>query len=409
MLAAVHFVGRPAASPALLHGWDTLSLCTHMQDVQAMMLQLGSHLSEALFVQQAVAVWTDHAAVPARLNPQPTGQDIEEHPHPSEPALSNAHGDNHGRCNLCSQMGELSILRGAKHTCIICLKLRWAGERKGLSRGVIRRAILQYGNRLPVSEFVQKTFALTAEDAADSTAATSAAQGGVCEAAPNAPAKRGRPSIGRRPRPARSQSQPLTEDSPRSRRGDSSESDDSPQRQCFHEAEDDEGGLARNGDTYRGQCIICGSHGLLSCSHKLKHTCRFCMPARALCHSKGLTLRTVQRMYEELGHVAPEEFAAAAAALASCPERDRAAPRHLSPSLHPGAGYNDMLWSKVQSGGTHEGDINSESEVWTLPCLGCLSLCACSMPVLCPYLSAHGRVRKIAMLKRVCVIAGHGR
>lgn len=51
-------------------------------------------------------------------------------------------------------------MRGSAHTCAQCLKMRWAGERKGLSRATIRRAIRLFGNGLQSQDFVKHALAL---------------------------------------------------------------------------------------------------------------------------------------------------------------------------------------------------------------------------------------------------------
>jgi hypothetical protein len=213
---------------------------------------------------------------------------------------------NIGCCNLCNKIGQLSMLRGAKHTCVVCLKLRWAGERKGISRGNIRRAIQRYGNQLPVAEFVQKTLTLVAEDAEAAAAVFDHPTTAPSPVEVATPAKRGRPRIGRRQRP------PERSPSPPEQAASSEDESPPPPSPTLDDA------FIPNGDTYRGPCIVCGFHRLLSRTHRLQNTCRRCMPARALCHQKGLSLGMIQRMYEELGgeRMAPESFAEAAAAAA---------------------------------------------------------------------------------------------
>lgn len=287
-----------------------------------MMMTFGRHLSEADFIRKATAAWHHEPhPLPAAVCLQTatsshegraatgTSADVEARSAPpsaadATAAASEAPTDatqdqamqNVGCCNLCNKVGQLSVLRGAKHTCVVCLKLRWAGERKGISRGNIRQAIQLYGNQLPVSEFVQKTLALVAEDNAEAAPATPPPPQS------KTPVKRGRPRIGRRPRallPERSPS-PVGEAA-------SSEDETPPPLEDL---------LAPTGDTYRGPCVVCGFHRLLSRTHRLADTCRRCMPARALCHQRGLPLPVIQRMYEELGgeRMAAEAFADAAAA-----------------------------------------------------------------------------------------------
>lgn len=178
--------------------WYACLVQSIVQDIQAAMMQLGCSCTAANFVEQASLLWACSGGTQPRDGS------------PLSPASANQQGPV-GRCSMCACTEELSTVRGAAHTCAQCLKMRWAGERKGLSRATIRRAVRLFGNSLQSHDFVQRALALHqaelsgaelppgADGSSPSHAVHSAGQEPFAPPAAARPAHRhSRPSAGRR-------------------------------------------------------------------------------------------------------------------------------------------------------------------------------------------------------------------